>query len=76
MIFNCLQVLGNEGIIQWILGIVSCINGKITEQKIPLKSEDGSDMSITPAKKGYIMVYETFKDKDSNPELRLEKINY
>jgi len=61
---------------QWVLGIVSYINGKFTEQKLPMKSEDGSDMDITPAKKGYIMIYETFKDKDKSPELRLEKINY
>jgi len=61
---------------QWVLGIISYINGKFSEQKLPLKSEDGSDMSITPAKKGYIMIYETFKDKDKSPELRLEKINY
>jgi hypothetical protein len=60
---------------QWVLGIVSYKDGKFSEQKLPLKSEDGSDMLITPAKKGYIMVYETFKDKDRSPELRLEKIN-
>ena len=61
---------------QWMLGIISYINGKFAEQKLPMKSEDGSDMDITPAKKGYIMIYETFKDKDRSPELRLEKINY
>jgi hypothetical protein len=60
---------------QWILGIVSYIDGKFSEQKLPLQSEDGSDMLITPAKKGYIMIYETFKDKNRSPELRLEKIN-
>lgn len=61
---------------QWVMGIVSYIDGKFSEQKLPLKSEDDSDMEITPAKKGYIMVYETFKDKDKSAELRLEKINY
>ena len=61
---------------QWVLGIVSYIDGKFSEQKLPLKSEDGSNMVITPAKKGYIMVYETFKDPNRSPELRLEKINY
>ncbi|MDR1876802.1 MAG: hypothetical protein LBQ84_04190 [Flavobacteriaceae bacterium] len=61
---------------QWMLGIVSYIDGKISEQKLPLKSEDGSRMTITPAKKGYVIIYETFKDKDRSSELRLEKINY
>jgi hypothetical protein len=61
---------------QWILGIISYIDGKFSEQKLPLKSEDGSNMAIIPAKKGYLLVYETFKDKDRSPELRLEKINY
>jgi hypothetical protein len=61
---------------QWVLGILNYKNGKIIEQKLPLKSEEGSDMVITPAKKGYIMVYEVFSNKDKSNELRLEKINY
>jgi len=61
---------------QSVLGIISYIDGKFSEQKLPLKSEDGSNMSVSPAKKGYIMVYETFNDKDRGSELRLEKINY
>lgn len=61
---------------QWIFGIVSYTNGQFAEQKLTLKSEDGSDMVITSAKKGYIMVYETFKDKKKSAEVRLEKINY
>jgi hypothetical protein len=61
---------------QWVLGIVSYTDGKFTEQKLTLKSEDGSDMLIISAKKGYVMVYETFKDKKKSAEVRLEKINY
>jgi hypothetical protein len=60
---------------QWVLGIVTYENGQFSEQKLPLKSEDGSELAIIPAKKGYVLIYETFKDKDKSPEIRLEKIN-
>jgi hypothetical protein len=61
---------------QLVLGIVNYKNGKFIEQKLSMKSEEGSEMLITPAKKGYIMIYEVFKEKDKSSELRLEKINY
>lgn len=66
----------NGGKKQWILGIVAYKDGNFTEQKLPMKSEEGSDMLISPAKNGYIKIYETFKDKNKSPEIRLEKINY
>ncbi|MBW3520409.1 DUF6770 family protein [Flavobacterium sp. NKUCC04_CG] len=57
---------------QWVLGIVSNIDGSFTEQKINLKSKDGSELSIQPAKKGYIMIVENI---GKTSEIRLEKIN-
>lgn len=60
---------------KWVLGIISNADGKLKEQKLNLKSKDGSDLSIIPAKKGYILIAEEFKDKKKGVEIRLEKIN-
>jgi hypothetical protein len=60
----------------WVLGIVTFIDGKFDAQKIPLTTKNGQ---IFPsiAKKGYVLLYETFKDNaDNNNELRLEKVDY
>lgn len=60
----------------WVLGIVSYIDGKFQTQKIPLTTKKGQINPII-AKKGYILLNETFKDKkDKDNELRLEKIDY
>jgi hypothetical protein len=40
-----------------------------------LKSKDGSELVIVPAKKGYIMIVEKFKDNTKGLEIRLEKVN-
>ncbi len=42
----------------------------------PLKTPEGGKITFLPAKSGYFLLYEEFKDKDQSPELRLEKINY
>ena len=56
----------------WILGIITYVDGKFDFQKMPLKTKEGN---ITPfkAKKGYILLRE---DSEKTSELRLEKINY
>lgn len=60
---------------KWILGILQYDNGKITEEKLNLKSSDNSELSILPAKNGYILIAEKFKDKNKSTEFRLEKLN-
>ncbi|TDS65102.1 DUF6770 family protein [Myroides indicus] len=65
----------NGGKKQNTLGIISYIDGNFTEQKLPLKSKDGSELVIVPAKKGYIMIVEKFKDNTKGLEIRLEKVN-
>lgn len=57
----------------WLLGIVSFIDGEIYQEQIPLSSDD---FFIVPyiAKKGYILLREHNKDKEFD-EIRLEKIN-
>lgn len=60
----------------WILGIVSFVDGKFETQKVQLTTKNGQ---IYPsiAKKGSILLFETFNDKeDKNNEMRLEKIDY
>lgn len=69
------QKVGESGRKQWILGIVSYEDGAFKEQKLPLKSSDGSELSIVSAKNGYIMIIERFKDKKKGTEIRLEKVN-
>lgn len=56
----------------WVLGIITYLDGKFDYQKIALKTSEGN---ITPviAKNGYILLREETKD---GTQLRLEKINY
>lgn len=60
--------LGSNKHPDWILGIVTYVDGKIDTQKISLKAKEDNIIPIK-AKKGYILL------RDDN-ELRLEKINY
>ncbi|MGM5629861.1 hypothetical protein O2K51_03080 [Apibacter raozihei] len=70
------QIPENGGKKQWFLGIVTYDNGKFTESKIQLKtSRDDSKLNVIPAKNGYVLVTEIFKDKNKSTEIRLEKIN-
>lgn len=58
----------------WVLGIVSIIEGKMMHEQIPMSSEDHF---IAPymAKEGYILLREFNKDKDYD-QIRLERLNY
>lgn len=58
----------------WILGIVTIINGKMTHEKIPMSSKEHF---IVPyiSKEGYILIREYNKDSDYN-QIRLERLNY
>lgn len=58
----------------WVLGIVSIIDSKMTHEQIPMSSEDHF---IAPymAKEGYILLREFNKDKDYD-QIRLERLNY
>jgi Family of unknown function (DUF6770) len=57
----------------WILGIVSLVDGKVNHEKLPISSDD---FFITPyiAKEGYILLREFNKDSEFD-EIRLEKLN-
>ncbi|TCP26799.1 hypothetical protein EV195_102141 [Tenacibaculum skagerrakense] len=59
---------------EWVLGIVTVVNGKLSNhEQIPISSED---YFIQPyiAKEGYILFREYNKDKNYD-EVRLEKLN-
>lgn len=60
---------------QRVLGMITSTDGVFKEQKLPLKSGDGSELSIAAAKKGYILIMERFKDRSKGTEIRLEKVN-
>ncbi|GAB1856329.1 hypothetical protein MHTCC0001_11640 [Flavobacteriaceae bacterium MHTCC 0001] len=57
----------------WILGIVSILDGEINHEKIPMSSDD---YFISPyiAKEGYILLREFNKNSDFD-EIRLERLN-
>jgi hypothetical protein len=57
------------------LGINTLINGKLTEEKIPLTSIKKYSIIPHPAKEGYIMLRE-YNEKDKYNQIRLEKLNY
>jgi hypothetical protein len=54
--------------------ILSYLNNKFNSQKIELKTEN-SQIYPLPAKKGFILLLEIFKDSQKSSELRLERIN-
>lgn len=56
----------------FVLGIVTYVDGKFDQQKITLKTKEGRIVPLK-AKQGYILLRETSK---TDTELRLEKINY
>ena len=57
----------------WVLGIVSLVNGEIKHEKIPMSSDE---YYIYPyiAKEGYILLREFNKNSDFD-EIRLERLN-
>ena len=58
----------------WVLGIVTIIDGKMKQEQIPMSS-DNHFISPYIAKEGYILLREYNKDSDHD-EIRLEKLNY
>ena len=60
---------------QWFLGINTIIDGKLTQEKIPISSKKKYAIYPTPAKEGYIMLRE-YNEKDKYNQIRLEKLNY
>lgn len=54
--------------------ILSYLDQKFNYQKIELKT-DMSQIYPMPAKKGYMLLLEIFKDESKGSELRLEKVN-
>ena len=57
------------------LGINTIINGRLTEEKIPLSFKKKYYIDPGPAKEGYIMLHE-YNEKDKYNQIRLEKLNY
>ncbi|MFL1011335.1 DUF6770 family protein [Flavisericum labens] len=57
----------------WVLGIVSYVNGKIKHERIPMSSDD---FFIHPyiAKEGYVLLREFNKNSDFD-KIRLERLN-
>jgi hypothetical protein len=57
----------------WVLGIVSIVDGKLNHEKIPMSSDDNY---IYPyiAKEGYILLREFNKNAEFD-EIRLERLN-
>jgi hypothetical protein len=60
---------------QWFLGINTIIDGKLTQEKIPISSKKKYVIDPAPAKEGYIMLRE-YNEKDKYNQIRLEKLNY
>jgi len=58
----------------WVLGIVTIINGKMTHEQIPMTSEEHSIYPYV-AKEGHILLREYNKDADYD-QIRLERLNY
>lgn len=58
----------------WILGIVSIVDGEVNHEKIPMSSDD---YYISPyvAKEGYILLREFNKNSDFD-KIRLERLNF
>ena len=58
-----------------MLGINSIINGKLTQELIPLYQKKKYIITPMPAKEGYIMLRES-NEKDKYNQIRLEKLNF
>lgn len=63
-----------QSAIEWTLGIVTIINGKINQEEIPMTSEEHVLFPYI-AKEGYILLREYNKDSDYD-QIRLERLNY
>lgn len=60
----------------WILGVVTYIDGVFDNQKVQLTTKNGQIYPIK-AKNGYVLLREVSNDdKQKDSEIRLEKINY
>ena len=57
----------------WVLGIVSLVNGNVKHEKVPMSSEDHYIFPYI-AKEGYILLRELNKNSDFD-EIRLERLN-
>ncbi len=60
---------------QWMLGIHTILDGKLTTEKISMYSKKKYLIDAIPAKEGYIMLRE-YNEKDKYNQIRLEKLNY
>lgn len=58
-----------------LYGIVSYSDGKFKRQTLDLKTETSSIHAMN-GKKGYLVLFEDFDEKNKPSEIRLEKINY
>lgn len=58
-----------------LYGIISYSEGVFNRQTLELKTETSSKY-ISNAKKGYLLIMESFDDRSKSTEMRLEKINY
>lgn len=58
-----------------LYGIISYSDGEFKRQTLNLKTET-SKIYVMNGKKGYLVLFEYFDDKNKQPEIRLEKINY
>ncbi len=67
------SIFSNNTSIQ--LGINTIIDGKLTEEKIPLNAKKKFYIQPYPAKEGYIMLRE-YNEKEEYNQIRLEKLNY
>jgi len=57
------------------LGINTILDGKLTEERIPLTAKKKYSINPHKAKEGYIMLQE-YNEKDKYNQVRLEKLNY
>jgi len=58
----------------WVLGIVTIKEGKVSNEQIPMSSDDHF-LYPYKAKEGYILLRELNKD-DEHDQIRLERLNY
>ncbi len=59
----------------WVLGIITYINGEFGHQTLPMTSDEYSIIPF-PAKEGYVLLTEFNEKEEKYNKIRLEKINY
>ncbi len=59
----------------WVLGIITYIDGEFGHQTLPITSEDFSIIPFS-AKEGYVLLAEFNAKEEKYNKIRLEKINY